>query len=515
MRASGILLPVSSLPSRYGIGGFTKEAYDWIDFMERSGQTLWQILPLGHTGYGNSPYQPFSTAAGNPYFVSLEELIDEGLLSRQECDEAALEADPSCIDYGRQYENRYPLLRTAWERDRERDQSGFKDFAEREADWLEDYALFMALKDLHEMKPWYEWEHSYKVRDPKAIRQAKSSLADDISFHAHVQYWFAMQWNRLKNYASEHGVRIVGDLPIYVSRDSVDVWVNPRLFQLDEDLVPTAVAGVPPDYFSETGQLWGNPLYDWDYHKETGYAWWIDRIRHAAGQYDIIRLDHFRGLDEYCSIPSSDETAENGTWIPGPGMDLIRALQKSVPEIEFIAEDLGILTDSVERLLEESGFPGMKVLQFAFDSDSTNDYLPHNFQNTNCVVYTGTHDNATLRQFLGGIDEERRGRIQNYMNRFFDTDDQLCDNLIRLGMLSIAKYCIIPIQDYLHIGAEGRINFPSVPDGNWQWRLPGDQMTASISDFIGNITKISGRWPKTEEEEMGESEKNAVNTALA
>ncbi len=509
MRASGILLPVSSLPSRYGIGGFTQEAYDWIDFLEKSGQTMWQILPLGHTSYGDSPYQPFSTIAGNPYFVSLDELIDEGLLTREECDGAALGTNPSYVDYGKQFENRYPLLRTAYERDKERDQSGFQAFWKKESDWLEDYALFMALKHLHGNSPWWEWERLYKRRDADALEQARRDLADEISFFAHIQYWFAGQWIRLKTYAGEHGIRIVGDLPIYAARDSADVWAHPELFQLDEDLIPTAVAGVPPDYFSEDGQLWGNPLYDWEYHKKTGYAWWIDRVRYASRLYDVIRFDHFRGLDAYCSIPFGDENARNGKWIPGPGIDLIRTLRENVSEVEWIAEDLGVIDESVEELLKESGLPGMKVLGFAFDTHTDNTFLPHNYDTTNCVVYTGTHDNATLYQFVTEASEEDRLFIKNYLNRFWDTDEQLCDNLIRLAALSIAKYCIIPIQDYLHLGKEARINFPSTEGGNWEWRLTDGQITDDLADFIGNIANISGRSPKIENvtndgEEIGE-----------
>ncbi len=500
MRASGILLPVSSLPSRYGIGGFTREAYDWIDFLEKSGQTMWQILPLGHTSYGNSPYQSLSTIAGNPYFVSLDELIDEGLLSREECDGAALGTNQSYVDYGKQYENRYPLLHTAYERDKERDQSGYREFLEQESDWLSDYTLFMALKNQHDSGPWWEWERPAKMRDPETLERAKRELADDISFYAHIQYWFFMQWDRLKVYANEHGVRIVGDLPIYAARDSVDVWANPELFQLDEDLNPAAVAGVPPDYFSEDGQLWGNPLYDWDYHKKTGFAWWTRRVRYASRLYDVIRFDHFRGLDEYCSIPFGDENARNGVWLPGPGMDLIRAIRENVPEVEWIAEDLGVITESVGELLKESGFPGMKVLGFAFDSKPGNTFLPHNYDTTNCVVYTGTHDNATLLQFVTEASEDDRQFIKNYMNRFWDTDEQLCDNLIRLASSSIAKYCIIPVQDYLHLGKEARINFPSTTGGNWEWRLAPGQITDGLSDFIGNITKVFGRWPETEDE---------------
>ncbi|MCC8141885.1 MAG: 4-alpha-glucanotransferase [Lachnospiraceae bacterium] len=496
MRASGILLPVSSLPSKYGIGGFTKEAYDWIDFLEKCGQTLWQILPMGHTSFGDSPYQPFSTIAGNPYFVSLEELIDEGLLTQEECDGADLGSNPSYVDYGKQFANRIPLLRRAYERDKDRDQSGFEAFVEREADWLPDYALFMAVKDLHDKKAWYDWEQPYKTRDPETLEQARQDLADDISFHSHVQYWFSIQWDRLKAYSDAHGVRIVGDMPIYVALDSADVWTNPQLFQLDEELNPTEVAGVPPDFFSEDGQLWGNPLYDWDHHKQTGYAWWIERVRHAKVQYDVIRFDHFRGLDEYYAVPYGEKTAKNGTWKPGPGIDLIHALRESLPEVEWIAEDLGVISDSVEELLHESGFPGMKVLQFAFDSGSGNYFLPHNYGTTNCVVYTGTHDNDTLYQFVTSANSEIRWNVQNYLNRFCDTDEQLCDNLIRIGMMSVAKYCIIPLQDYLHLGEEARMNSPATMGGNWAWRFTRDQITHSVGKFIQNVTGVYGRFPE-------------------
>ncbi len=494
MRASGILLPVSSLPSRYGIGGFTKEAYDWIDFLEKTGQTMWQILPLGHTSYGDSPYQPFSTTAGNPYFVSLDDLIAQGLLTREECDAAALGMNPSYVDYAKQFENRYPLLYKAYERDKERDQSGFEAFWEREAEWLPDYALFMAVKKLHGMRSWSEWEEPYRTRDAETLEQAKIDLADDISFYAHIQYWFALQWERLKNYAGEHHIRIVGDLPIYVAFDSVDVWTHPELFQMDEDLHPTSVAGVPPDYFSADGQLWGNPLYDWERHKETGYTWWIDRIRHARALYDLIRIDHFRGLDEYYAVPYGRKNARRGKWLPGPGMDLIRAIRGCMPDVEFIAEDLGEMSETVEELLAESGLPGMKVVEFAFDSDCENKFLPHNYETTNCIVYTGTHDNATLLQFLGECDETVRTNIENYLDRPNDTVIQQCDDLIRLAMLSIGKYCIIPMQDYLHLGGEARINFPSTLGKNWEWRMTADQMTEQVANHITKVTKVSGRW---------------------
>lgn len=507
MRASGILLPVSSLPSRYGIGGFTKEAYDWIDFLKKSGQTFWQILPLGHTSYGDSPYQPFSTFAGNPYFVSLDDLIEQGLLTREECDQAALGTNPSYVDYGKQFENRYPLLRKAYENDKKNDQSGFEAFLKEQEDWLPDYALFMAIKDYHEKRAWYTWDDAYKKHDPETIARAKVDLADDISFHEHVQYWFLSQWVKVKAYANEQGIKIVGDVPIYVAHDSADAWTNPELFQFDKELTPIAVAGCPPDAFSEDGQLWGNPLYDWKYHKKTGYDWWIRRIKHAAVLYDVLRFDHFRGFDEYYAVPYGDKTARNGEWKKGPGMSLMRAIEENVAGIEIIAEDLGTITDSVRTLLKKSGFPGMKVLGFAFGGDSDNAFLPHNYDTTNCVVYTGTHDNETLFQFIANTSEATREHIKNYLNRYWDTYEQLCDNLIRLAMLSIAKYCIVPIQDYLHLGEEARLNFPSKLGGNWEWRLTPGQVNDQLADFIGNITRVSGRWPVESKRENDENEK--------
>ncbi|MCD8151726.1 MAG: 4-alpha-glucanotransferase [Clostridiales bacterium] len=493
MRASGILLPVSSLPSRYGIGGFMKEAYDWIDFLKKSGQTFWQILPMGHTSYGDSPYQPFSTVAGNPYFVSLDDLIEEGLLTREECEAAELGTNPSYVDYGKQFENRYPLLRKAYARDKKRSQAGFEAFCEKESDWLPDYALFMALKDEYEKKAWYEWPEPYKKRDPKALEKARKKLADDISFHAHIQYWFMTQWVKLKAYAVKQGIRIIGDLPIYVAHDSADAWAHPEMFLFDKDLNPKSVAGVPPDFFSADGQLWGNPLYDWDYHKKTGHAWWVGRIRHAAVLYDVMRFDHFRGLDEYYAIPFGEKTARKGEWRPGPGMDLLTVIGEQVKEVEIIAEDLGVITDSVKKLLADSGYPGMKVVQFAFDSGSGNTFLPHNYDTTNCVVYTGTHDNETLLQFVSGASGQIREHVKNYLNRYWDSDEQLCDNLIRLAMQSVAKYCIIPMQDYLHLGKEARINAPSTLGSNWEWRITKDQITDHMAEFIGNITRVSGR----------------------
>lgn len=493
MRASGILLPVSSLPSRYGIGCFSRSAYEWIDFLKKSGQTFWQILPLGPTSYGDSPYQSFSTFAGNPYFISLEELVEEGLLSREDCEQAELGTNPSYVDYEKQFYNRYPLLRRAYENSKKRNDPDFLKFEQEQAHWLPDYALFMALKDVHDKKAWNTWEEELIKRDPKVLAKYKEELAEDICFHEYLQYWFLTQWLKIKEYANENGIRIIGDIPIYVAFDSADAWMNPELFLFDEDLVPIEVAGCPPDGFTADGQLWGNPLYRWEYHKEQGYDWWIKRINHCKTLYDVVRIDHFRGFDEYYTIPYGMTNARIGKWKKGPGMDLFQAVQKEVTDIEIIAEDLGYMTETVRKLVKESGYPGMKVLQFAFGGGSDNEYLPHNYM-PNSVVYTGTHDNETLLQYLESMPDYSKQHMRDYMNRPNDTNEELCDNLIRMAMQSVGKYCIIPIQDYLGLGKEARMNFPSTLGGNWEWRLTKDQLTDQLSERIAGITGMTNRW---------------------
>lgn len=397
-RAAGILLPIASLPSNYGIGCFSQSAYDFVDWLKQAGQTYWQILPLGPTSYGDSPYQSFSTFAGNPYFISLETLVEKGVLTKAECDKADFGSIDNDIDYEKLYINRYPLLRKAYERSDISNNAAYQKFVAENNWWLSDYALFMAVKERFDGKPWTEWAEDIRLRWANAMDYYRRELYFDIEFQQYLQFQFFTQWNKLRAYANKKGIQIVGDIPIYVAMDSADAWAHPELFQLDGENMPTAVAGCPPDGFSADGQLWGNPLYRWDYHRQTGYDWWITRLWYCFQMYDVVRIDHFRGFDEYYSIPYGEETAVNGHWEKGPGIELFRTMERRLGRHEVIAEDLGYVTDSVRQLVRDSGFPGMKVLEFAFDSrdsGSANDYFPHNFTE-NSVAYTGTHDNETL-----------------------------------------------------------------------------------------------------------------------
>lgn len=402
-RACGMLLPVASLPSEYGIGAFSKEAYDFVDQLAAAGQRYWQILPLGPTGYGDSPYQSFSAFAGNPYFIDLEVLIARGLLMKAECDAADLGSDAQDIDYEKQYFNRFPLLKKAFERWKKQQKK--KGRGEKKLRELFEYALtadtreycfYMAVKNHFEGKSFLLWDEDIRTRKPEAVKKYQELCQDEILFYEFLQYEFQEQWAQLKCYANEQGVKIIGDIPIYVAMDSADSWAHPELFQFSVDGQPEAVAGCPPDAFSETGQLWGNPLYRWDYHKKTGYAWWLARMEYSFRLYDVVRVDHFRGFDEYYSIPAKDKTAEFGHWEKGPGYALFKAMKKHFGKLPIIAEDLGFLTPSVLELVKKTGFPGMKVLEFAFDASGESTYLPHRYPK-NCVVYTGTHDNMTLQ----------------------------------------------------------------------------------------------------------------------
>ena len=381
-RSAGILLAISSLPSKYGIGSFSKEAYRFVDWLRSAHQSYWQILPMGPTGYGDSPYQSFSTFAGNPYFIDLDTLVDQGLLTDSECSEIDWGDDDRYVDYSKIYNGRYSLLRKAYERWKMIDSMEFSMFMDENRDWIYDYSLFMAIKDSYGGIPWTEWPQDIRNRQPDAVQQMQLKLADEIHFQQYMQYLFYTQWNALKSYANKNHIRIIGDIPIYVAMDSADVWAHPELFRLDEDRRPYEVAGCPPDGFSETGQLWGNPIYDWELNRQTGYSWWIARMRHSYKLYDVVRIDHFRGFDEYYAIPYGEETAANGKWKKGPGMDLFRNIEKALGKRDVIAEDLGFVTDSVRKLVHDSGFPGMKVVEFAFDARDTgaaSDYLPHNY----------------------------------------------------------------------------------------------------------------------------------------
>lgn len=468
-------MPISSLPSPYGIGTLGRAAYDFVDFLVDAGQSWWQILPVGPTSYGDSPYQSFSTFAGNPYFIDLDMLIEDGLLNEGDVKGVDFGDNPRYVDYEKMYSERFKVLRKAVAN--ASDDKDYQEFCEANQNWLPSYARFMALKDANGGKSWMEWE-------------TDECNEDDVHFYAYLQYLFYKQWDALYAYAKEKGIGIIGDIPIYVALDSADVWANPKEFLLDEKNCPKAVAGVPPDYFSKDGQLWGNPLYDWEHMKSDGYGWWIRRIEGAQKLYDIIRIDHFRGFESFWAVPYGDTTAKNGEWVKGPGMDFVSVLKNWFWNIQFIAEDLGILTDDVRALLKESTFPGMKVLEFAFDSSEPSDYLPHNYDK-NCVCYAGTHDNDTLVGWLETADEDDIAFAMSYL----DVDDKadLPGAILRAGMASTADLFVAQIQDYLSLDSSARINVPGTLGGNWRWRLLDDDIDDWTSLGIAEMTKLYGR----------------------
>lgn len=490
MRKGGVLLPVSSIPSKYGIGTFSKQAYEFVDFLERAGQSFWQILPLGPTGYGDSPYQSFSTFAGNPYYIDLEELIKKGWLTKEECDACDFGSDDGYVDYEKIYLSRFRILKIAYERSNIKEDKEFGKFKEDNAAWLEDYALYMAVKNSFHGISWIEWEEDIRLRKPEAMKAYKEKFADEIEFYQFQQFVFAVQWLALKAYANKKKISIIGDIPIYVAFDSADTWANPELFQLDESYTPTGVAGCPPDSFSATGQLWGNPLYKWEYHKETGYEWWMHRISYCYRLYDVVRIDHFRGFDEYYFIPYGDTTAEFGHWEKGSGYDIFKVMKEKIGKKPVIAEDLGFLTPSVISLVKKTGYPGMKILQFAFDSREESDYLPHNYSN-NSVVYTGTHDNDTTMGWYGSLNRQDKAFAKRYLN--IKAKKEIYWEFIRAALSSVADTAIIPVQDYLGLGSEARVNMPSTLGNNWKWRLRDGQLDDSLAERIREITKLYGR----------------------
>ena len=488
MRESGILMHITSLPGPYGVGTMGKEAYRFVDFLKNAGQHYWQILPLTPTGYGDSPYQSCSTFAGNHYLIDLDMLIEEGLLEKPEVENRDWFWSETKTDYGRLYNNRLAVLRLAY--DRFQGGEDFDRFCRENSSWLPDFALFMALKGKLGGAAWYTWEDGLKKRDPGAIWNARQELKDEIRFYSFVQYIFDRQWTALRRYAHENGVKIIGDVPIYVPYDSADVWSNPELFQMDEQMNPTAVAGCPPDAFSDDGQLWGNPLYRWDLLRQDGYGWWIRRLAAAGKLYDVVRMDHFRGFEAYWSVPFGDATAKNGHWVKGPGLDFMNAVKEKLPQISLIAEDLGFLTQEVLDLRDDSGFPGMKVLGFAFDSREPSEYLPHTYP-ANSVVYTGTHDNMTTRQWFDTAPADAVAYAREYMNITAEEGDVW--GMIRTAFASVSDTCIIPMQDYLNLGGEARMNFPgTMTDANWTWRASEGYLDG-LTEKILRLTKLYGR----------------------
>ncbi len=490
-RKSGVLLHISSLPSPCGVGTLGRDAYAFADFLSAAGQSYWQLLPLGPTSVFDSPYQSFSTYAGNPYFIDLDMLAADGLLEEREYAGVDFGADAARTDYGKLYQNRLPVLRKAYARSKPRLTAAIDAFAAAQP-WVADYALFMALKTHFGGAVWTDWpDDAIRLRAPEALERYRALLADEIGFHVFVQYAFFSQWTALRSYVHAHGVRLIGDLPIYVPLDSADVWTSPGLFQLDGSLRPMAVAGVPPDYFNADGQLWGNPLYDWDAMERTDYRWWIDRVRAAGTLYDVVRIDHFRGLASYWRVPAGETTARTGQWVTGPGMKLIRALKTAMPQLAMIAEDLGYLTPDVAALRREAGLPGMKIIQFAFDSREESDYLPHNYAE-NCICYTGTHDNTTAAGWFDEASPEDVQKAVAYLG--LNEREGYVSGLLRAGLGSVARLFVAQIQDYLGEGGESRMNTPgTVGNGNWRYRVRPGVLTPALAERIRAMTARYGR----------------------
>ena len=491
-RCSGILMPVFSLPSPYGIGTLGKAAYDFADFLHAAGQRCWQMLPLGPTSYGDSPYQSFSTYAGNPYFIDLELLIEDGLLTRDEVESQNWGTEPRYVDYGKIYESRFAVLQKAKDRGWVRDREAVAAFQAENSRWLPDYALYMACKRHFGMRSWTEWEDAdIRLRkSPEVLERYRTLLREDVELFTYLQFLFFRQWNRLRDYLHGLDIQVIGDLPIYVAMDSADVWAEPESFQLDDQCVPTEVSGVPPDYFSAEGQLWGNPLYAWDRMQADGFGWWIRRVDGASKLYDVIRIDHFRGFEAYWAVPYGETTAKNGHWVKGPGMNLVGVLTGWFPQLRFIAEDLGYPTPGVQQLLQDSGLPGMKVLEFAFDSRDTSSYLPHSYTE-NCVCYTGTHDNSPLALWKDEAAPEDIDCAREYLG--LNDREGFNWGIIRGGMSSVARLFVAQMQDYLELGLHHRTNVPGTQSGNWQWRLLPGEATPALARRIRHMTEMYGR----------------------
>ncbi|HPP86239.1 MAG TPA: 4-alpha-glucanotransferase [bacterium] len=500
-RLAGILLHISSLYGEDLIGVLGKAAFEFVDFLEESGQTLWQLNPIGHTGFGDSPYQCFSAFAGNPLFIDLEKYLKLGILTKKEWQDYIANNDYSKIDYGRLVFSKTKLLKLIYDRikkslDKYIDTKEYNKFCDEYKWWLNDYAIFMALKNYYNGAAWNKWAADIKLREQSALEKYGIKLSEEILFYKFWQFEFYQQWLKLKKYANEKNVKIIGDIPIFVAYDSADVWANKKMFMLDENGEMTFVAGVPPDYFSETGQYWGNPLYDWNYHQAIGFDWWLKRIGLSLYLFDGIRIDHFRGFEAFWTIPVAENTAVNGYWTKAPGFELFRKIKENLREPFIIAEDLGVITPEVEMLRDTYNFPGMKILQFSF-SDETNPYLPHNYNTTNCVVFTGTHDNETTIGWFDSIskDEKIFEIVRQYLPNINNKNAHL--KLIEYAFSSVADYAIIPLQDWLGLDNSARMNTPSTPQGNWQWRCQKKQLTKPLAKNILKLTKIYNRVNKT------------------
>lgn len=494
MRSCGVLMHITSLPSPYGVGTLGREAYKFVDFLKKAGQTYWQILPVGPTGFGDSPYQSYSAFAGNPLLIDIDELISEGLVSAEDKDLALLEEKDGFADYGQLFAFKKLILAKAYEafssRKDPEESYDFAKFCRKNAWWLDDYALFMSLKNKFRQEMWTLWEDDYRLRDKKTLAKYSEEHSEDIELWKFMQYKFSKQYRALKKYANKKGILIYGDMPIYVSMDSSDIWANPEMFMLDENRRPTLVAGCPPDAFSPTGQLWGNPLYDWDYMEDNGYKWWITRVRYSAKLFDLTRIDHFRGFESFYAIPAENETAEEGEWLKGPSMKLFNAIKAELGDVQLVAEDLGFLTDEVREMLRAAGYPGMNVLEFAFGGDDSG-YLPHN-HGKNSVVYIGTHDNETALGWYKGLDKAGKKRVRRYLGLGKDVSEEaVVWALIRTAYASTDDCCIIQMQDILTLDNSARMNIPStIGGGNWAWRMEKGALDKALAKKLKKLAKI-------------------------
>ena len=493
-RGSGILMHISSLPNQYGIGTFGRESYSFVNFLVKAKQKYWQILPLGPTSFGDSPYQSSSSFALNPYFIDFDDLEMKGLLYPDDYANIDLGTDLDQVDYYKIYLNKEIILRKAYTRKNLISSQDLEAFVQKNQSWLEDYALYMALKKHFDHRAWEFWDENIMHRYPETLNYYKECYHDEIEYFQFLQYIAYSQWNSLKSYANQNGIQVIGDIPIYASADSADTWsLSPTgIFQFTRDLTPVCVAGCPPDYFSEDGQYWGNTVYDWQKNKETGYEWWIRRIKNALTIYDWVRIDHFRGFESYWEVPYGSPTAAFGSWKTGPGLDFIAALKRALGDVKIIAEDLGYMTDNVKDFLKKSGFPGMKVLGFAFDSMSDNDYLPHNYDR-NCIVYTGTHDNDTTLGWFSHANKDQIAFAQRYLK--LDQSEGYHWGMIRGALSSTAFLSVIPMQDYLGLGSEARMNIPATLGGsNWKWRMKAEALTEELAKKIAEMTQLYGRY---------------------